>query len=226
MKATKDATISAETYEALRHSILLAQLPPGSKITTSELCKRFNASLGAVREALSRLHAEGLVTAEARRGYTISPVSVADLRDLTQMRIDIEKLCLTRSMERGEVEWEANLVAASHRLQSNYRENAPDGSSNPAFESAHSAFHLALVSACNSPRLLRTRAQLFAESERYRRLEATLGSARDFAEEHRLISAAVLARDKKKAADLLAEHISRTAEDLINAMSAKELANR
>lgn len=227
MKATKDgSTISKETYEALRSSILLAQIAPGTKLTTSDLCERFGASLGAVREALSHLHAEGLVTAEARRGYTVSPVSVADLRNLTQVRIDIETLCLSRSIERGEIEWEANLVAATHRLTKNYRENAPDGSLNEAFESAHDAFHLALVSACDNPRLLRIRQQLFAEGERYRRVEASISRARDSAAEHRLIAKTTLARNAKKATELLAEHIARTAEDIISAMSDRETAVR
>lgn len=227
MKATKDGTtISKETYEALRSSILLAQIAPGTKLTTSDLCERFGASLGAVREALSHLHAEGLVIAEARRGYTVSPISVADLRDLTQVRIDVEVLCLTRSIEHGEIEWEASLVAAAHRLAKNYRENFPDGSRNEAFETAHDGFHLALVSACGNPRLLRIRQQLFAESERYRRVEASIGRARDAAEEHRLIAKATLARNAKKASELLAEHIARTAEDIIGAMSDKEAANR
>lgn len=220
----KENTISAETYEALRSSILLARLAPGARITINELCHRFDASLGAVREALSHLRAEGLVQAEARRGYRVSPVSVADLRDLTQLRVDVETSCLTRSIECGEVEWEANLVAALHRLSKNYRENPPNESSTAAiFANAHESFHLALVSACDRPRLLRLRAQLFQESERYRQLNASINRRRNASEEHRLIAEATLARDINKATKLLAAHIWRTVDEIIDATPKPEL---
>lgn len=223
MKA-RENTISVETYEALRSSILLARLEPGARITITELCERFGAGLGAVREALSHLRAEGLVQAEARRGYRVSPVSVADLRDLTQLRVDVETSCLTRSIECGEVEWEANLVAALHRLSKSYRENPPNRSLTTAtFVNAHAAFHLALVSACDRPRLLRLRAQLFQESERYRLLNVSINRDRNAPEEHRLIAEATLARDVNKATKLLAAHIWRTVDDIINATSKQEL---
>ena len=74
----KDTTISGETYQSLRAGILSGEIAPGSKVRTQNLSERFDVSLGAVREALSQLMAEGLVTAEAHRGYTVVPLSVED----------------------------------------------------------------------------------------------------------------------------------------------------
>ena len=54
-----------------------------------------------MREALSRLVADGLVQASDQRGFRVSPVSAADLRDVTQTRVDIEGLALRRSIEHG-----------------------------------------------------------------------------------------------------------------------------
>ena len=58
-----------------------------------------------MREALSRLVADGLVQASDQRGFRVSPVSPADLADVTQTRIDIEGLALRRSIERGDQAW-------------------------------------------------------------------------------------------------------------------------
>lgn len=61
---------------------------------------------------------------------------------------------------------------------------------------AHGAFHLALVSACDSPWLLRLRALLYAQSERYRRLSVPAAlRAHNLDAEHRGLTDAALAHD-------------------------------
>lgn len=71
---------------------------PGSKLPIDQVAERFGVSLGAVREALSRLTSDRLVIAEPQRGFSVAPVSAADLIDLTTVRIDIETRCLRRSI--------------------------------------------------------------------------------------------------------------------------------
>src|SRR5215469_10320330 len=103
-------------YEALRADLLACRIHPGSRLKIQELCARFSVSLGAIREALSRLTSEGLVVAEPQRGFRAAPISAADLTDLTMVRVEIETLCLKRAIAFGDVDWEARLVAAAHRL--------------------------------------------------------------------------------------------------------------
>jgi hypothetical protein len=67
-------------------------------------------------EALSHLLAEGLVLLEQQRGYAVAPVSLDDLHDVTATRRYIDSLALRRSIERGDLEWEARIVASFHRL--------------------------------------------------------------------------------------------------------------
>lgn len=100
-----------------------------------------------------------------------------------------------------------------------YEESLPASYPSLALKETHRAFHRALVSACDSPRLLRLRDQLFDETERYRRIEVNVAPNRDPAEEHRLITEATLARNVKRAQKLLAEHIGRTAEAIVKAMT-------
>jgi DNA-binding GntR family transcriptional regulator len=221
MKSTEGESISVETYRALRASILYGKIAPGTKVTTAVLCQTFDASLGAVREALSRLLAEGLVSAESHRGYRVSPISVEDLRDLTRMRIDIECICLQRSLERGDARWEANLMAAAHLQTKGYIDSRSNTYPNSALHELHRDYHRALVSACDSPRLLRLRDQLFDETERYRCMEAIVAPDRDPLEEHRLITEAALVRDVGRAQTLLADHFQRTSDALIKAMTVQ-----
>jgi DNA-binding GntR family transcriptional regulator len=155
----------------------------------------------------------------------VSPVSVEDLSDLTRVRIQVETLCLTWSIQNGNVEWESNIVAATHRLANTARA-AERAFPVQAWIDAHDTYHAALVSACGSPRLLQIRQQLYEQGERYRRLELTLPRNRDPNEEHRRLAEAAIARDIPLATRLMSEHINRTADNIIKAMSSRDGAQR
>ncbi|MFX5785409.1 GntR family transcriptional regulator, partial [Acinetobacter baumannii] len=77
---------------------------------------RYGIGATAIREALSRLVSDGLVESEDQRGFAVASISREDLIDLTNTRMDVEGLALRRSIERGDVEWEVNIVSSFHRL--------------------------------------------------------------------------------------------------------------
>jgi DNA-binding GntR family transcriptional regulator len=218
-------TQSNAAYAALRDEILTCRLAPGAKIIISELALKFGFSPGAVREALSRLAAERMTVATAQKGYTVADVSVAELKDLTRTRVTIEQICLRSAIEHGDVEWEASMVAAYHRLHR--LPLTPPGESarvNPAWAAAHGVFHSALASGCDSPWMLTLRASLYAQSERYRHLSVALArEQRQKDAEHRGILDACLARDADRADKLVAAHLTKTMHIILN---SPLLANR
>src|SRR5580698_2149735 len=214
------ANMTQGAYEGLRADLLACRILPGKRLKIQELCTQFSVSLGAIREALSRLTSEGLVVAEPQRGFRAAPISAADLADLTMVRVEIETLCLKRAIEYGDVDWEARLVAAAHRLSRTPERDGNDPArSNEDWAEAHSAFHLALVDGCGSPWLLHLHALLYAQSERYRRLSMPFAtSGRNVDAEHQAIVTATLARDAETAVRLLAAHLEATTLILLNAM--------
>lgn len=218
------ATASAKLTQAdavsqrIRAEILEGQLLPGAKLNIKALEQRFDVSLGAIREALSRLGAEGMVIAEAHRGYRVSPVSREELLDLTQTRVELESLCLSKAMKHGDVEWETRIVAAAHRmerLQSIPSET--EARRTPAWNQAHGAFHEALVSACPSTWLLHMRELLYAQSERYRLLSVPLDTDhhRDVMSEHKRLMDAVLRRDETETLAAIEAHFYATAQIIL-----------
>ena len=211
-------------YQKLRSAILACRYEPSSKLRINAICAELDASLGAVREALSRLAAEGLVISEAQKGFSVAPVSMADLVDLTKTRTMIENACIARAIEVGGVEWEAEIVGCYHLL-SRLSEVTSGNSPRPAedWALAHGRFHRALVSACDSVWLLRIRETLFDQSDRYRRMTATAAKKeRDLILEHNEIMQAVLARDKKRSARLIEEHFQKTAETAARIINFEE----
>lgn len=196
-------TVSA--YLRIRSDILAGRLKADRKLRIQELAATLEVSPSVVREALSRLSAESLVVAEPQRGFRVAPINAADVRDLTEVRIDIELKCLLRAMQRGGVDWESEIVAANYalgRAPQDTREVSDDWSA------AHARFHTALVAACDSPWLLRLREQLFVQGERYRRINLRMSSAdRDLSGEHSRLADAVLHRDEPLATQRMTDHL-------------------
>jgi DNA-binding GntR family transcriptional regulator len=177
------------------------------------LASDLGVSLGAIREALSRLTAEGLVTSSTNKGFRAAPVSESELLDLTSTRIEMETACLRRSTRLGGVDWETRIVASHHRM-SRIPERATDDPRriNDLWAEAHREFHAALVSACDSPWRMRLREFLYDQTERYRRLSVpALPEERDLAAEHMALMEAALARDEYLVCKLLSQHINITA---------------
>lgn len=61
------------------------QYVAGQKLTEADLTQRFSVGRGAVREALKRLEAEGLVSVNLHKGASIRALSREDVRDILEV---------------------------------------------------------------------------------------------------------------------------------------------
>lgn len=210
--------------DILRKRILMCEIAPSSKLNISELAVTYDVSLGAVREALSSLEGEGLVTLKDKRGYHTAGMSLDELVELTQARVEIESSCLRLAISDGDINWESQIVAALHKLLAISRIiHGEHDHMNEHWSVAHDEFHSALVSGCGNSWLLRMRRTLFDQSERYRRLSIPVDRApRDVDGEHRAIADAVLSRQSDRAVQLLSDHFEKTLS--IISLTSKEFA--
>ena len=211
-------SLTYEAYQRLRADLLACRLQPGAVLRISEIAGRMSVSPGVVREALPRLTADGLVIAEPQRGFRVTPISEADLEDVTVARCEIEIQCARRALAAGDVDWETGVVSALHRL-SRTPFHAHDDPIRAAdeFATAHAGFHDALVAACDNRWFLKLREILYVQSERYRRLSVPLTNFdRDALQEHRDIADAALARDAVRLAALLTDHLQTTTRILLD----------
>jgi DNA-binding GntR family transcriptional regulator len=206
-----------EVYERIRQDILAARLAPGERLKASPLCEQFGASLTVVREALTRLAEQGLVSFEPQAGFSVVTLDADGLTDLTEVRVQVESLALTWSIERAGLTWETGVVAALFVLGRTAQHIPGDsGEMSEEWAAAHAAFHTALAGGCGSPVLMDIRAGLYDRSELYRRwAQPVVREGRDVHAEHTAIAEAALKHDVAAATSLLELHLRRTAEILL-----------
>ncbi len=206
-------TLAEHAYEVLRRDIISGVLSPEIKLQTEGLKARYRLGGSTLREALTRLTSEGLVTFEGQRGFRVAPISRADFADLCDVRKKIEIEALRQSISSGDDEWEARVVAAYHRL-SKIEDQMPERLEEvyEDWEDRNRDFHKALISACRSRWLHRIHDLLLQQAERYRRITFASGRTvrRNVQQEHKAIMEAAIARDIDAACGLAASHIQRT----------------
>jgi GntR family transcriptional regulator, carbon starvation induced regulator len=208
-------TLVEAAYAALRRDILNGTLEPGMRLRAEALKERYAVSGGTLRESLTRLIGEALVTAEGQRGFRVAPMSLDDITDLTQVRKMIETEALRQAIAQGGDVWEGGVVAAFHRLSRVEERLAVEPVEQVwgEWEGRNHDFHEALLAGCQSRWLHHLYGILYQQTERYRRIAmATRSIPRDVHSEHAAIKEAALARDADLACRRLGEHIDRTLE--------------
>ena len=214
--ASAPLTRVEETVAAIRADIISGDLEPGSKLAVEHIRKRYGVGSSTIREALSLLLPDGLVTARGQRGFAVSPISIEDLQDLSNTRILLETNALRESIRVGGDDWETGIIASFHHLSKAQEalNNSLPGSA-AEWELRNHQFHDATTAACGSRWVLRMLNILHHHTERYRRVALTDRSIpRDVQAEHHALMEATLARDTDTACDVAAAHIQRTTDVL------------
>lgn len=218
-------TLIDSIYEKVYEEIIASNLRPGQRLHISQLASHYQVGLSPIREALSRLLATELVTAISQKGFRVATVSLTDLNDIYKTRAHIECLALRLSIEQGNDEWEANIIAAYHRLAKFESEHPIKKLQDyKEWEIRHRAFNLALINACRLKHLLRVQHQLYNLTERYRRQWLIAGIKQteglSYSKEQKKIMDATLTRDAPLATKLLHKHFE-TATDVISSYFVK-----
>lgn len=168
LPAQESDALSDVLARQLRLLILRGEMPPGARVNLDEIKGRFGVSLSPLREALSRLMAEGFVKFEAKRGFRVTEMSRSNLEEIYTLRKMLEPFALQLSVDSGDEAWEERAAAALYTLgkrEADLRRN-PEGYNE--WENAHRKFRLALISGCGMPMLLHFCSTLMDLYDRYR----------------------------------------------------------
>ena len=207
--ASNDAP--GQVYDRLREHLIHGAYDPGMKLKPQLLKDELGCSAGVLREALVRLAGEGLVQFEAQRGFrTIEPTE-RTFYEIAHLRTLIETEGARLSMVHGDMEWEANLSAAHHKLA--HLEERMRHAENLAgqleiWTRYEWDFHQALIAACGSALLQELHQQIFDKFRLYAVVEASSFGFRGAVtiREHQQVLEAALARDPARCAQAIEEH--------------------
>lgn len=227
LSAQEDSTTTHATslVKRLRMAIMTGELAPGSKLRLEALREKLGLTISRspLREALSRLGAEGLVLIEDKRGYRVIPVSEKNLQEIAKLRVHSEGLALRESITKGDQAWADSVRTAEEKLRSIKRTDNMSATQQEQWEQAHRDFHLKLLEACDMPLLLNHCNTLHDLNDRYRRLFLAKNPFdRDVNSEHGAIVAATLERNADLACALLAQHIQRTTQNICISLRRQE----
>ena len=80
-----------QAYERFQQQIVASRIRPGQFVSQRELAALMDLPLGAIREVIPRLEAEGLLQTAPQRGLQIATVDVKLVRNAFQLRLMIER---------------------------------------------------------------------------------------------------------------------------------------
>jgi DNA-binding GntR family transcriptional regulator len=209
----ENRTLRDQVLDRLREDILSGELDAGTVLGEGALAESFGVSRGPVREALSRLASEGLVTLVPRRGAEVTRLSREEFLDAYQVREALETLAIRLAVPRlGDAE--LALLRSLHEEMVEHAERAEVH----AFFDANARFHQVFVEASGNRKLEEFYRLLLGQMGRYlARSLALRGTLERSVSEHLAILEAVEAGDTELAASLLADHIEVPQRELAGA---------
>jgi DNA-binding GntR family transcriptional regulator len=212
---------AAGVADMLRRQLLYGEFA-GDSVLEEEVAAALGVSRTPVREAIRMLVGEGLLLKEHSRSARIFRPSLADLKDIYDIRGPLEAMAAKRAAGHGGPALADELAAMLDHLA-----EAEPGLS---YSARHEAFHLRLTEANGSDRLTSLIRTLRAQSEPYVRL--ALQAADDFrqtaSEQHWAIVEAVRTRDGEQANSLVETHLRNSVSQVprILSLSADEGQDR
>ena len=200
-------------YDSLRDRLVNGEFTQGQRLRANVLRLDYDISASNMREILFRLSTVGLVDFQEQRGFRLPRQSPEIQHDLTKFRILLESEGACLSIRSADIDWEARLTAANHKL-SHIESRVRGGGANQAlitlWTEAERAFHQTLIDACGSETLKQTHDMIY---QRFR--QQLITTDRQFVfipeniEQHQAILDAVLAGDEALTRTRIAEHLAR-----------------
>jgi DNA-binding GntR family transcriptional regulator len=145
---------SEHAYAELKTRLLLGEFPLQQRLAEEKLAAAVGVSRTPIREALARLHAEGLIVRAADGGFKPSVPDVTLVQHLYEVRSGLELQALRRPATLGTTHDRERLASLQGEWQSLAAENQADPTEpDPGFVLLDEAFHVALAESAGNPAL-------------------------------------------------------------------------
>ncbi|MAO59936.1 GntR family transcriptional regulator [Alloalcanivorax profundimaris] len=206
-------TLADRVFTRLQDDIVRGEIPPGSKVSETELAGRYGVSRGPLREAIRRLESRKLLEREVHVGTRVASLSFEDLIEIYYVREALEGQAARLAAERMTDQEVAGLhqVLAQHEQQQDIREDTAYFQREGDLD-----FHYRIIQGSHNRTLIRMLiGELYHLVRMYRyQFSTTANRPQKALHEHRRIIEAIESRDAEMAELLMRRHISRARENI------------
>lgn len=208
-------SLAEEITDDLRERIMSGELAAGQTIRQEHLAQEYDVSRMPIRDALSRLDAEGLVTFTAGRGARVAALSPHDVAELFDLRALIEVDLFRRAIPAMTPEDFDQCNAILEQMEASF-----DRDDVAQWGKLNHRFHMSLYAAADRKRSEEILVALSLHADRFVRIHLGLMEQRAPAkQEHRQLLTLAEAGDFEAAALALCHHIQRTKGQLLEFLS-------
>lgn len=209
-------SLTDQIVAEVRRRIISGELPEGGPLRQERLAAELGASRVPLREAIRQLEAEGLVETQLHKGTVVSSLSLSEIEELFEIRVELETwlfgLAIPRMREADFAKAEA--ITAEAKLTTNVQ----------GWAELNWRFHSALCAPSGRMIALRLFRQVHDNAARYINLKLAVATDVDneLTDHHRLLAFARLG-DVEGGVALLRDHIRQVADSLIASIGEKRM---
>lgn len=205
--------IKDKIYIKIRDEIVFGKLMPGERLTETQFSKKFGCSRGPIREALQQLEKEDFISLIPNQGAVVNKMSPRVIEDY---------YALLELLEGKAVEWAVNfltrsdidrLVEINNKLKNLARDDK-DFVKN--WISINGEFHRIFRDKCGNTKVNLVVDEIRLKITRYLYSSLVMTAFDEYIQDHEDIIDAVSKKDAVEAGNLMANHISRGKNVLIN----------
>lgn len=206
-------THTDQAYDLIKRAILVCEMAPGQELRELGLVETTGLTRGAVRGALGRLVTDGLVDLRPRKGYQVTSLDLADVREVFEMRRLLEPYAVELAAQRAPRE----AVKALHGLSHSTYDPA-DRSSYEQYVVDNREFHVRIAEAAGNRRLAHSLRTLLEDMQRL--IFFSLGTRDGMVErhEHHDMYDAILVGDAERARVLCENQIEEARRRVVDAL--------
>ncbi|MFR4904451.1 MAG: GntR family transcriptional regulator [Fusobacterium sp.] len=208
-------SLKEKVYEILKEMIISGKLKYNERIEEDALATSLEVSRTPVREAINKLEQEGWINIIPRRGMFVSNVSLKEINDIFQVRLNLEPIIL----QMGFSNIPLNECQRLKREFESFLDKELTKDEAKTLDELDNTLHLLILKSCNNNFIEKMMENVYEHNMRLRNQSVQSNDRRNEAtKEHINLIDSILDGDLNKALELIKYHNIKAKEGFFNSL--------